>query len=292
MIEEMIPNGSVIPAHTEKGHFYDVGERHLPSVTGKLQLLKDESIQNWKMNRAVEHVRQNWKDFTDQNIDAHLTKATEASGVILEDAGDIGRLIHDCRERYYKEWMKTDLRPDKATDFVPKDQYDVRAVSSMRALEQFVTDWNYVPVVTELLVYDLESSVAGTLDDIGLMDKVVWKGSSDCGHGVMVAGHCMTCDRKVERELVLCDLKSSNAFKDHYFYQVAMYYMMFKKLTGLKPTRCFILKVSKEDGTYKIEDLKNLGMLVRFSKNLLKVSQGLELIKSQRKDNQKKVITL
>lgn len=270
IINEKIPGGSVIPAHTDKGHFYDVGERRLPSVTGKLQLLKDESLTNWKMNQAVGYVRKHWTSFNAQNVEAHLTNALNMSGETLADAGGIGRLIHDCRERYYTEWIETGVRPMRSVDFVPKDQYDIRAISAMRALEQFVIDWNYVPVVTELLVYDLQSSVAGTLDDIGIMRSKDGK----------------------KRELVLCDLKSSNAFKDSYFFQVAMYYDMFKKLTGLKPTRCFILKVSKEDGTYQLEDMKDVMKIVRLSRNLLKVSEGLEEIKAQRKDNQKRVVTL
>jgi len=67
---------------------------------------------------------------------------------------------------------------------------------------------------------------------------------------------------------------------------------MFRKLTDLRPERCFILKLSKEDGTYKIEDLKKPGILVRYAKSMLKTNEGIEFIKSLRKDNQKKVLTI
>ena len=71
-----------------------------------------------------------------------------------------------------------------------------------------------------------------------------------------------------------------------------MYYMMFKKLTGLRPKRCFILKVSKEDGTYKIEELFMINRLVAYAKSMLKVNEALDFIRGLRKDNQKVVLSI
>ncbi len=66
-INSVLPEGKVIPRHTAQGHFYEVlDEVYIgdprdtiygpvyPSVTGKLQVLKDEGLINYKMNRAVE----------------------------------------------------------------------------------------------------------------------------------------------------------------------------------------------------------------------------------------------
>lgn len=266
IIDYKIPQSNVVTEHTNKGHFYRIVDKDVVygSVTTKLQMLKDESLINYKMNRALDYVADHWHLFTEQNIKTQLDEASKVSAGILEDAGDIGTLIHNCREAYFKDWIKNGRRPDRIFDYMPKDRYDLRCVSALRALEKFVGDTKYIPLRTELKVWSHDMKVAGTLDDIGVMYN----------------------------QLVLMDLKSSNAIKDLYYPQVAMYYEMFKKLTGIRPKRCFILRVSKEDGTYKIEDLFDMPKLVRYAKNILKVSDGIEFIKSLRKDNQKVVVKL
>lgn len=283
IIARKMPAGLCVPEHTDKGHFYrirttvpvfmstgipietstDVGELY-SSVTTKLQVLKDEGLMNYKMNRALDYVFANWKNINSENLQIELERASKTSADILEDAGDVGTIIHDCREKYFREWIETGNRPDGATKFIPLEHYDIRIVSALRALVKFVDENNYQPVASELLVWSHKLKVAGTLDDIGLMNG----------------------------KPVLMDIKSSNQFKDHYFFQVALYFEMFRKLTGIKLDRCFILKLSKEDGTYKIEDLYRPCRIAQYAGHMLKTWEGLEFIRSLRKDNQKIVIKL
>lgn len=302
LIKQRIPDGSVLPRHTDRGHFYHIAaiDRTFPSVTGKLQILKDDSLLNFKMNRAIEYVFANYPEFTDANITEHLEKAAQASNLILHDAGDIGTRIHGYREDYFNAWITSGGRPADVRAFLPSEEKDLRALSAMRALEKFVTDRDYVPVVSELFVYDEKLELAGTLDDLGLMRRVIRRGNPNCYHDIaeeMVPAlrkkfHCWKCDFVFTYEFVLLDVKTSNQFKDHYFFQVAIYYAMVCKMLGIKPTRCFILKLSKEDGTYKIEDLRELPKLVRYAKYLIKTNEALDFIRDLRKDNQKVVIKL
>lgn len=294
-----LPAGSVIPRHTDTGHFYEVPRigKTYGSVTGKLAVLKDEGLMNYKMNRAIDYVFGNFKKFNDDNILEHLEEASKASGKILVDAGDIGTDIHEYRERYYSDWIRTGVRPPDIQTYITPGKHDIRAVSALAALEKFVIDNHYVPIVTELLVYDEEFALAGTLDDIGLMREEIVPPKPDCDHSLIfnpktMIGHCLKCEYKYKMILVLKDLKTSNQFKDHYFFQVALYYRMFKKLTGLKPKKSFILKISKTDRTYKIEELYNINRLVQYSKHMLKTNEALDYIKGLRKDNQKVVLTL
>ena len=298
LILEKIPEGSIVPRHTKDGHFYEVvpAGKVFTSVTTKLQVLKDESLTNYKMNRALDYVFANYKKISDETVMEILSVAKEQSGIILRDAGDIGTAIHQYRENYFNDWIKGGIRPADARTYIPEFQTDPRAISGMRALEKFVKEKGYTPIVSEQLVYDTKFEVAGTLDDVGLMRKEIRPPSPGCECQVMTdwkgITRCFKCDWKYKEELVLMDLKTSNQFKDHYFFQVAMYFMMFIQLTGLKPKRCFILKVSKEDGTYKIEELKQFGKLVRYAKNMLKVNEALDFIRSVRKDNQRVVISI
>ncbi len=298
-ILEKIPEGSVIPRHTEKEHLYEVipaGRQIFKSVTTRLQVVKDESLINYKMNRALEYVFANFDKMTNDNIMEHLENASQVSGGILKDAGDIGTAIHSYREAYFEEWIKNWKRPESALAFIPPWQVDPRAKSGMRALEKFVVEEDYIPLVCEMMVWDVQFRVAGTLDDVGLLRKVLRPGTFGCQHELIMdeklVSRCLHCDRKTRYELVLVDLKTSNQFKDHYFFQVALYFMMFCRLTGLRPKRCLILKVSKEDGSYKIEELFKIGKLVGFGKSMLRTNDGLDFIKSVRKDNQKKVLVI
>jgi len=311
IISEKLPEGRVIPRHTEKGHFYEINEGShpiYPSVTAKLHVLKDEGLMNYKMNRAIEYVFGNYKNFTDANVMEQLEIASRVSQDIMVAAGDVGTTVHNLREEIFNEWIKTGERPDDFLKFIKPEQEDIRVISAIRALQKFCIEREYIPVVCELLVYNHKYEVAGTLDDIGLIKKVLHEGVGFCGqigpdgtqqenHNIMKSEKtgkytCLACGYQYRYEFCLMDLKTSNAFKDHYFFQVSLYSWMFKDLIGLKPERLFILKVSKEDGTYRIEDIREPTKLAIYSKHMLKTNEGIEFIKKLRKDNQKVVAPL
>lgn len=288
-------DGVVTTAHTDKGHFYPVARtgKTYPSVTAKLQILKDQGLMNYKMNRALDFVFEHWQEFTDPGkVMEILDKASKESELILQDAGDIGTEVHEIREKYFKAWIESGVKPEGPMLFAdPATRIDPRVISALRALEKFVTEKDYIPIRTELLVYDDKMDVGGTLDDIGLLRKVIVPAKPDCEH-VIVGPACMKCEYRFTYELVLMDLKTSNQFKDQYFFQVALYYIMFYRLTGIRPTSAFILKLSKENGKYHIEDLKFPGKLARYAMHMLKTNEAMDYIKSLRKDNQKVVVTL
>lgn len=300
-IRKFLPEGKVITRHSDRGHFYEVNDENAlfphavnpvyPSVTGKLQILKDESLINYKKNQVIQYVFKNFSKLTEANLMEELGKAERVPEDILADASDIGTQIHDTRERIFTEWISTGVRPSNFLSFI-EAAVDVRVRSAIRALEKFCIEREYIPIATELFVYDHKLKVAGTLDDLGVTPIVMRPGDPACEHDYMMRGRnkvCFSCDRKVRDEFVLMDLKSSNQFKDHYFFQVAMYWEMVWKIIGIKPERCFILKLSKEDGTYKIEDLKQPKKLAMYAHAMLKTNDALAFIKSLRKDNQKNV---
>ncbi len=324
-IQEVLPDGTVVPKHNERGHFYEINDVSTSgvvppvysSVTGRLQILKDEGLINYKMNRAIESLQNfmfaNYARMTEENcmemITDACTKASRVSQDILHDAGDIGTFIHDIREKIFSHWIATGERPKNFLDFIPKEEedlrgMDVRAISATRALQKFCEERDYIPVACEIYVYDHELKTAGSLDDIGLIRKVLREEKPlenhplGCPHINLIISEksgkhtCVECDYQYRYEFVLMDLKSSNQFKDHYFFQVALYWKFFTKLTGLKPERCFILKTSKEDGSYKIEDLKKPSKLAEYARYMIKTNEGVDFIKSLRKDNQKVVAPL
>jgi hypothetical protein len=312
-IKAALPLGRVVPRHNEHGHFYEVIDGNdaippvYPSVTGKLAILKDESLINYKQNKALEYMFAHYSEFTDANIMEHIEIAKAVPQQNLIQASDVGTEIHDIRQLIFEKWMKDGIKPADFVALIPPGQDDIRIVSAIRALQKFVEDHDYTPIACELFVYSHKLKVAGTLDDLGMMRQVIRKPGQECDHQLLNGSGekesaiiksrngkctCMVCDYQYKYEFVLLDLKSSNALKDHYFQQVALYWKMFSALVGIKPERCIILQVSKEKGTYKIEDLKRPGKIAQYASYMMKVDEGIQFIKSLRRNNQKEIITL
>ena len=304
-IDDAIPPGSVVTAHNDQGHFYQVmtpdedGNVGMVyrSVTDKLQVVKDESLITFKMNRSLDYVFQHWAEFSEQNVMEHLDKARRASVDIMEDAGDIGRDVHKYRENYFKDWIKNGKAPEDIINYIPPEQEDIRAVSALRALHQFCDDYHYQPIRTELFVYSHKMKLGGTLDDIGFTWMKDREGNSECQHELIESAtrnfvNCVKCDFRYRIYLTLMDIKTSNQFKDHYFFQVALYKWMFYKLVGLRPQKCLIVKLSKVDGTYQVEDLKRPAMVASYARSMVRTNNGLQFIRELRKNNQKRVITI
>jgi hypothetical protein len=59
--------------------------------------------------------------------------------------------------------------------------------------------------------------------------------------------------------------------------------MMFENLTGIKTDRNFILKVSKDNGKYKTEELTKMRNLVAGAKKIIAAAAAVDKVKDLRK---------
>ena len=298
-IDNALPPGAVVPRHTGRGHFYQVPNGKVyPSVTGIISIVKDESIQEFDKNEALRYVEAHVHTCVVNGTLDYLKvmdmlhNAKKASRGVLMDAADIGTQIHDRREKYYQDWIYAgaDKRPS-IESYYDVNQDDSRLVSAMRALGKFCDEHEYIPIRCEMLVYSDKYELAGTLDDLGMVNTVTRPGKKDCVHEYWydeLNTRCIKCDQKKEWQLALTDLKSSNQFKDSYFLQVAIYQMMFVTLTGVKPKRNFILKTSKTDGKYKLEELKKMPSLISNAKRIIMAAKAMSNVKILRKDSNTK----
>jgi len=298
-IDTALPPGAVVPRHTGAGHFYGVPSGGVyPSVTGVLGAFKDPSIQAFDMNEALRYVEANIPNTVkDGKFDLlavadMLYKAKTASRGIFMDAADIGTQIHDRREEYYQDWIDAGVWNRPAIgDYYDLDKDDVRLISAIRALGTFCDEHQYIPIRCEMLVYSDKYKLAGTLDDLGMVNTIIRKGEKNCTHKMIHEGlnsRCFNCDHKRVWQLALTDLKSSNQFKDSYFLQVAIYQMMFVQLTGIKPKRNFILKTNKEGGKYQLEELKKMPSLISAAKHVIMASGAIAKVKRIRKESNTK----
>jgi len=243
--------------HDENGHFYLFNGKRLPSVTGKLQILKDPSLANWKMNMAIRHVKTYWfpdTPFSLEQIEGILTGASLAGQLEFEGAGDIGKQVHNWREEWFRKIIETGNRTEFHQSSIVPTKSEV--ISGCRAIGKFMSDTKYLPLACELYLADETLGVGGTGDDVGMLDGKV----------------------------AFIDLKTSNiGDKDAYFYQVALYVYMFEKLYGIRTQVHKIIHVSKTDGTYKLIDIPDIRKRIREAKHLIKVDNFLAELRESKK---------
>lgn len=266
IIAQALPPGTIIPRHTADKHFYFVpatGQTY-SSVTALFDTLRERSFEELGKKRAIEYVRSHFHEFTMENIDDHLVTAGLVHRNNFESAGHIGTYIHECRARYFEQWIATGYRPADVLAFIDPTRPDIRATSALLGLQDFCIKEQYIPIVTELPLYSDKLKLGGSLDDFGMI-------GGDLG------------------ETVMLDVKTSNALHDRYWLQVSTYDAMFQERTGIKPKHLMILKLDKENRSYKTEYIKSPGKHKATVRNLLKVRTGMETITTMRKP---KVITL
>ena len=258
--------------HTSGGHFYYApleGETY-KSVSALQYLIKDQGIENFQINEAFRYVRTNFATITDGNMDEVFFAAKEAGIVVRDKAGNFGTQIHDFREMYFAQWIERGVKPSiTLEELCRKDPMSPpEVISGCAGIDKFLAETGYIPIACEIKVYDKKWGIAGTLDDIGLLPRKVY---NDDG------------SYKLEHDLVLCDLKSSNQYKDFYWVQVAAYYAMFKKQFKIYPKKFFILKTDKNKRDYSIEWITDMKTAVGTVKTLVDLGNQLETIKQARK---------
>jgi hypothetical protein len=243
------------PDYDDKGHFYVYKGQRLPSVTGRLQILKDPSLSNYKRDRALDFVfkeiGQNFERYRNPvELKAMLEDSKSAADQLRDTAGDIGTAAHDWREVWFKGIIDGNPDPPPLEDKRPQ------VISATRAVQKFVKEHDYHPVACELYVADTKLYTGGMVDDIGFVDG----------------------------ELALVDLKTSNiGDKEQYHAQVALYYYMFAKLYGLKPDKLYILHASKKDGSYDLIPIPDIKDTIAWAKRVVEVTQFIERIKNNKK---------
>ncbi len=248
-------------AHSQEGHFYldpNTQEKY-SSVTGRLQILKDPAIQNWKKNRALEYIEQNWnsaRNYQPEDISKILADASQAPEIEFETAGSIGTDVHNFRHNCFKLLIEGGILMPLAEIYKQTPDHKLDCLSALRGIDLFMKEHNYVPLLCEVPLVDDKLKLGGCTDDIGIVDG----------------------------ELSLIDIKTSNrGWKIHFGLQVALYYYMFVKTFHIKPKKVYILHLSKENGTYNLIPLTNMPFLIRTAKKVIQIANAIDLISDEKK---------
>lgn len=280
IINEKIPEGLIVPAHTSDGHFY----KHTPSgqsfasVTTKMQGVVDNPhLKLWSARLAVENMAEKLK--SDELIlkdHLRLEQLKDASIMVhrdtFEDAGGIGTIGHKAVEEYNDEWIATGIRPASYEKFLVGK--DVRETAILRSAMEFYDDFYYIPVASELLVCNLKDKYAGTLDCLAFVILDAGECTNPILEGVNTKRHdfswqlsskdwtkreCIHCGKTAKYKLALVDYKTSNSIKKKptYCAQVAAYAKAFILMTGIQVKTHIIVRLDKKQAKYEAVRVKN-----------------------------------
>jgi len=273
IIKEKLPEGLIVPAHTDQGHFY----KHVPtgatfaSVTTKMQGVVDNThLKIWSAKLAVENMANQLSAdksyFEDTNRMEELKKASVmVHRDTFEDAGGIGTVGHKAVEEYNDEWMETGNQPTETEKFIAGKDYREKAI--LNSALEFYRDFSYLPIASELLVCNLKDSYAGTLDCLGAIiipEKrcttengvhAFWRTSSSD----WTKNECVHCKLKGKYQLALIDYKTSNSIKKKptYCAQVSAYAEAFRLMTGIKIPLLIIVRLDKHQAKYEVIKIKD-----------------------------------
>lgn len=251
-------------AHTEKGHYYVSPTTHeaYHSVTYYTSFIKDPSIGNYKMNRAIELITKEWnyvRVYKSGDIESIMARAKLAPEDAFTGAGDIGTQTHNWRQGFFQDWIsqgRMELTPKEIDDYPIPKNFDSEVISGCRAIKKFLKDTGYIPVACELALVDEELKIGGSVDDLGVFPN------------------------GTNPYLGFIDLKTSNqGKKPAYAYQVRGFYQgMIRKTFAIVPKKTMILHTSKKNGSYDLIDLTDMDFLEKDAENLVRLSRSWDKV--------------
>lgn len=212
------------------------------SVTTPLNMINKPALTAWKVNQQTQATMDAaWKVFEslksplvikdkiDREFFQSLIKAElgkkPAADKESDIAKDIGSEGHEMIEWHCRKQM------GQKVGSMPKIS-DPAAISFM-GFEDFQRDNDFLPTHSELVVYNHQYQVAGTVDLIGYIGKA--------------------------RKLALIDIKTGKGIWPESFCQVACYYECLKSM-GMPVDECYIVRLPKTltDPQVEIRPIENL----------------------------------
>ena len=255
------------PDHDDTGHYYKFNGVRYPSVTGKLSIIKDEGLMNWKMNRALEYVSNNQH----LPVSEMIAQAKLAPVQEFTEAGSIGSAVHQWREEWFRRWIDDGMN---VAETLSIENPAIKA--SCSAIIKCINNLQAKPLACELYLADERLGIGGTMDDLWMVPtKEIYTNP----------GNPLDGGYKNKYETWLVDLKTSNiGDKSSYLLQTALYWHMFKKLYKIKVDKVYILHTSKKiHGEYKLIEVKHPKRYLQMAKNVIKLHDDLEEIKELKK---------
>jgi len=257
VLHKSLPEGLITAEHTSDSHHYRFDGELYDSVTTKTGILDKGYLKKWAIKLAIDYIRDNASALLNENTrETVLYDASIQHEVVLEEAGDIGTLVHNEIEDYINNWILNKTRPDFAAR--NHDGIDSRVTSAIKGFYTFLDRHYIIPISSELLVASKKLSTGGTMDFICYMGKVIRPGTiANCFHDFRQRENfheCEHCSEAVVFELTILDWKTSNSIKGKtdYALQTVAYGQCVKELTGLEVRNYVVVRLDKKNGQYEL----------------------------------------
>lgn len=237
------PEGEVILYYDDSAHAYyrfgpDGNRVDVPGVTTVLQIVdKSKPLMLWAVKLAITTLRNGLINpdgsmvrLSTEDLNALLEDARTKHSQELQEAGDVGHVVHALLEKAIK---KAILETNGVLQPLEEIPIDERVKNSTGAALVWTQKHKVRFIFTERKVYSKEFDVAGTGDGLA------WVSSCD-------DPSCCR-DEYIDR-LAFIDWKTSKSMRSTYILQTAIYRFAYIEETREPVTDTWILKLDKETG--------------------------------------------
>jgi len=237
------PEGEVTLYYDDSAHAYyrfdaDGNRVEIPGVTTVLQIIdKSKPLMLWAVKLAIMTIQAGLhnadgsrKELSTEDLNWLLNDARTKHSQELEEAGDVGHIVHGILEEQIKLAIKNNNGVLQPLDFPPTDE---RVKNSTGAAFEWTQKHKVRFIFTERKVYSREYDVAGTGDGLA------WVSSCD---------DPSCCSEEYVDRLAFIDWKTSRSMRTTYILQTAIYRFCYIEETGEPVTDTWVLKLDKETG--------------------------------------------
>jgi len=229
----------------------------VPSVTTLLHIIdKSPALVPWSAKVCVELLRsriiQAGEDGQPrlvypaslEDLEKLLEEAKNRHKTILEEAGDLGHLAHQCLQDSIQHAIDNTGGVVVQLINLPENE---KARNCALAAHDWMKKHNVRWLATERKIYSLEDDIAGTADGLAHVDSC---GDRECcGYYNPLSGLTLAHDFK--DALSVPDWKTSNDFRDEYAYQTAFYQKALEEELGVAIQHRWVNLLGKDEPKFK-----------------------------------------
>lgn len=226
-ISSMLYDGKIELIFDPDDHVYTVDGEIVPSVTGINGIFEKPALVAWAVKCGYEYFENTVRpgDVMDEVSIKRVAEGIRwAHKNKMKTACDIGTVAHKYAEDFIRHSMGLGGKP-----IAPVNE---SARIATTAFDSWVADHKVAFLATELPIYSIEHTYAGTADIVATV------GGERC----------------------ICDIKTSKAVYVDHVYQIAAYARAVREETGKKLDAGWIIRIDKEKGFFKLVHVTGEGL--------------------------------
>lgn len=176
-----------------------------------------------------------WYQFVSETIEAARNRPDE----VKDEAANWGTRAHHTIEQYILAGLGSLIVYDVPDEFAP----------AIKAFEEFTASHNIEWLATEMVVWDSDLAVAGTVDAIGWSSAISKPCPTCTPNPTALKKNCSQCAGEGTIKTagyVICDWKTGKGHYPEMALQLSAYAAMFTKLTGNPVAEGYVVRFPKE----------------------------------------------